>query len=555
MHRILTGLAVAAALYLWAAIASAGLDLQLGSLRVKTQKLINPGFAFVILLVANAFVRRRTADEDPPAPVAGGGWRTLVACWLFLIVPVAVLAWGRAVEGDFIREDFQRIAAIRAGQPLNGTCWPDARFNTFWSRQSSLVFDQLTYPWFGLDARKWHALNIALHLVVALATGFLSLALTRRCASAVLAAALLALAPWATEAVCWIAARDDAFAALYGLLAALALVKAVRAPGYGVGWTAASVAATVLALFAKESALSMPGALAVVAWLAQEEDNGRPASFEWRSLARAVGRVVPHGVALVIYLVVRGRMLAVQGWDPDETFTDWPKVLLWPLSPLGPLAFAVNMLELPALAPLARAGAGAMMLGALAVALSRFRALVQRASVGFYLMMLMWTVPVYRMIHLSATLQNNRYVYLPGLAWALLFGHLLAVNASAWRRFRLVPLFALGAAFALVRVNAMSWVTAGVVAGQVREDLKAIVEPLAKHEHVRVDGLPDQWHGAFLFNLADVSGPLIAFHGMPPEHRFRLVELYHTDGVARPPPAPGPEFCWRWPRGFVRTER
>lgn len=551
MKRILSGLAIAAALYVWAIIASAGLSVKFGALHLRSQKLINPGFALVLFLVWGAFARRHDdATEDPPPPVAEGGWRTLVACWLFLIVPVAALAWGRAVEGDFIREDFQRIAAIRAGQPLDGTCWADARFTTFWSRQSSLVVDQLTFPAFGLDARPWHVLNIALHLAVALCTGLLGLALTRSLATGVLASALVALAPWASEAACWIAARDDSFAALYALLAALALVRAVRAPGWGVGWTAASVVATVLALFAKESALSLPGALAVVAWLADER---RPADV--RGVGRALLRIAPHGLALVAYLAVRGRMLAVQGWDPDETFTDWPKVLLWPLSPFGPLAFAVNMLELPELAAWARALAGGMLVTSLAVALSRWRSLVARESLGFYVMMLLLSVPVYRMIHLSATLQNNRYVYLPGIAWALLFGHLLATNARVWPRARLVPLVALGVAFALVRVNAMSWVTSGVVARQVRDDLKVLVEPLARHPRVRVDGLPDQWHGAFLFNLADVSGPLIAFHGMPPEHRFRLVELFH-DGAARPPRQPGePEFVWRWPRGLVEVTR
>src|SRR4051794_4441199 len=122
------------------------------------------------------------------------------------------------------------------------------------------------------------------------------------------------------------------------------------------------------------------------------------------------------------------------------------------------------MWSLEDLAAPARALAGAGLLAGLALAVARRAPLADRETRAFYAALIAFSVPVYRMIHLSATLQNNRYLYLPGVAFALLVAHLWTRNAPAVRHGRLVPAFALATAFALVRMNAEPWVAAGAVA-------------------------------------------------------------------------------------------
>ena len=156
------------------------------------------------------------------------------------------------------------------------------------------------------------------------------------------------------------------------------------------------------------------------------------------------------------------------------------------------------------------------------------------------------------MIHLSATLQNNRYLYLPGVFFAMLLGHLLVRNREVFGgRARLAIPLVVAAWFGLARMNAEPWVAAGAVANRLRMDLAPLVSELARHESVRLDGLPDQYRGAFLFNLSDATGPLVVFHGMPAPHRFHLAELYHADSKRRARGAGEPEYRWVPGQGLV----
>jgi hypothetical protein len=539
MSSFLTATCAALGTYLVAVIACAGLSVHIGGLTVGSFKLVNPAMAFLALLCVRALSRRGDPGDEPAAGDPARDARLLRIAWIGLAVPLAVMAWGRALDGGFIREDFHRLERVLAGQPLDGATWRDAGINTYWSRQVSLALDAVTLPAFGLVPEGWHALNLAIHLLVALLAGRLLLALGGSRAAAVLATMLVAVCPMAVEPVCWIAARDDSLAALFALASALATVASLTGTWSRATW-ALSLAATLLALFCKESALPLPAVLCVLGWLA----CGR--------FARAFAHVIPHAALVVVYVAVRGQMLAAQGWQPGKTFCDWGKMALLPLSPLGPLAFPINMHVFGELAPYARLIVGLALVGAAVVALARRRTLVEPRTVALYAALLLFTVPVYRMIHLSATLQNNRYLYLPGVFFAMLLAHVLTRNAGLWGgRARLAAPLLVGACCALARLNAEPWVAAGAVANRLRMDLAPLVAELARHESVRLDGLPDQYRGAFLFNLSDATGPLVVFHGLPPAHRFRLAELYHADSKPRARRAGEPELRWTAGQGLV----
>src|SRR5687767_9024785 len=76
MDRFISGFTLAAALYVWAAIACAGIDVTAGPLRVHTLKLLNPGMLLLVLVGVRAVRgRHREAasepEEQPAADPAG----------------------------------------------------------------------------------------------------------------------------------------------------------------------------------------------------------------------------------------------------------------------------------------------------------------------------------------------------------------------------------------------------------------------------------------------------------------------------------------------------
>ena len=536
MRRFLDGLTLAAALYLWIVIACAGIAVPIGRFTLRSQKLENPAMMVLVLGFVRAAVARKDGAHVAEAPVRERGAGVLSAVWLCLLVPLAIVAWGRGFDGGFIREDFHRLEAVQHGAPWSGAQDGDGGLQSFWSRPVSLAVDALTYPVFGLDPRPWHQVNLALHLLVALLVGLTALELTGRRATAVLACALVALQPMAVEPVCWIAARDDLTAALFALVAALALARGARG---------LSALAFLAALFSKESVLSLPAALACVAW------QTTPAQPRWARARAALAAVVPHALVLAAYLALRAHRMAGAGFDSGATLTDWQKVLLLPLSPLAPLAFPINMWSFAELAPFARVVVGGALLAGVALALARWSTLTRGPAPALYAMTLALTVPVYRMIHLSATLQNDRYLYLPGLAFAMLVAHLWTENARAWPRARLIPALALGACFCLARMNAEPWVAAGAVAARVNRDLAPVAEFAERETRVRLTGLPDSYRGAFLFGLSTVVDPMVVLYGFPRAYRWHLEETYHARTV-RPPRAAGePEVYWEPEDGFV----
>jgi hypothetical protein len=573
-----------------ATIAGAGLRFELGPWTIRSVKLINPGMAYVVLVVLAAYLRARERSErsecpsarerserpsgtdlQPPrpeaVPTAGpaspgwaspgwaspgwaspgwpAAWRGLALTWLLAAVPLACVAWGRCLEGGFIREDFQRLQVVRDGAPWNGAAWSNPGLHAFYGRQVSLILDSIALRIWGLSVVPWHVTNLGLHVLVAGGVGAVCLLLCRDAATASLACVLFALHPIAVEPVAWIAARDDSVAALLALACTALVVLAARRRSRALASASALVFAA--ALFAKESVLSLPGALAVAAWMAE------PARRGFRVPLRAFLTVAPHAAVLAAYVLVRGRRLMAMEWDPVEAVLDWPKVLLLPLSPIAPLAFPVNMASLADVNPAARLVIGLALCAGLGLCAARWRRLCDPTAVGLFAWTVLLSVPVYRMIHLSAVLQNNRYLYLPATGFSCLFAHLLrgaTADPALPRRFAAsAPLLICGIYFALARVNVEPWVAMGAVAARVNRDLAVVAARLEEGRTVRVSGLPEQYRGAYLLSLSSVVGPMLVLHGLAPGSASRLVELYHTGSGPAPPPRRAGDLELRWTAG------
>lgn len=164
---------------------------------------------------------------------------------------LTLAAFAPALSVGFLSDDFLILRALDGGGPLGFLVFGWSFFRPLTSL--SLWLDRAAW---GSTAVGFHATSLTLHAACAFAVGELARSLVRagvlRDANdrlPVLATAAFAVAPSHAEPVCWLAARGDLLATLFGV-AALALHLERR--------RALAIAAFFLALSAKESVLALP---------------------------------------------------------------------------------------------------------------------------------------------------------------------------------------------------------------------------------------------------------------------------------------------------------
>ncbi len=156
---------------------------------------------------------------------------------------------------------------------------------------------------FGASPLGPHVVNLLLHLLTCVLLARLAWRLGASPLEAVFAAALFGFHPATVEAVANVSSRGDLFAAVFLLLALLALRK--PGPG-GLGLSALSVA---LALLSKEAAfVALPLALVVEWWGAGRLDRAR-----WFVISVALG--VVSGAVLVLRRVLLGSAVMLSSDD------------------------------------------------------------------------------------------------------------------------------------------------------------------------------------------------------------------------------------------------
>ena len=143
----------------------------------------------------------------------------------------------------------------------------------------------------------FHAVNVLLHVAVALAFYALALQLLAAPTAAWIAAALFAVHPIHTEAVTGIVGRAEILAALAALGSLLALAQArCRSRGdRASGWLACSLIAFAVGVLCKESAFTTIGLVLVVHWRLAPADP----------LRRRVAVLAPYVVVGAAYLALR----------------------------------------------------------------------------------------------------------------------------------------------------------------------------------------------------------------------------------------------------------
>ncbi len=301
----------------------------------------------------------------------------------------------------------------------------------------------------GMDARGYHATNVLIHALAAVACVWTLRALLR-CVpgdaasvaprplgfAAAAGALFFAIHPQRVESVAWVTERRDVLSGLFTLLALGAYLRA-HSPGATrrMGWGA--LVCFALALLAKATAMTLPVALLVLdAWPLRRirREAGR-----WHLEPGVLREKVPYllcSVAVGVVAVLGQRdVAAMSDFDVHGAgarlvqaayamaFYPWKALAPVWLSPF----YEMGILDLTRLSILLPAIAGVGLGVGLLVRARRWPALA--VAWAFFAILV---APVSGLAQAGAQIAADRYSYLPGLAFAALF----AGACARWPRFR-----------------------------------------------------------------------------------------------------------------------
>lgn len=463
---------------------------------------------------------KRTTPAESPARdddrAAAPGRAVVVAFCASLLAALA--AYSNTLDAYFLSDDFAQIGRVLEGD-LSAT----------WGREHGGFFRPLFVLSLAADAALWnraplgyHLVNVTLHALNSSLVFLLSLRLASRALpgawprrwTAASAAAIFLLHPSHTEAVAWVSGRADILATLFCLLSLLAFdsydapacnALASSAPAPRRLRLAASLAAFALALLSKESAVSLPLVVFLLAWWARRGGGG--------AFAGALRASAPFLVVLAAYVAARslalGALVGGYGAGHHLNFSHSmivSQLLRFPLRALFPAAAlrSLPFLESRALSPVLIA-VGCVVSVTLAAVLSRERG---RARVfGFFrrngflwLLLALFLASLAPAINLRVevfTTQGERFLYLPTVFSSLALAHVASKLARRSRALAAALLLAVLSlyAFALWKTNA-HWREASRIS---RDTLAEITRLSGDGADLLILNLPDNFAGAHLF--------------------------------------------------------
>ena len=218
------------------------------------------------------FSRRAFLNVKTPANIFRG--RRAGAWPVFLLAAIGCALYAGTLTAGFIYDDAAAIvdnASIRRPGDLAGVLRPP-RNTPMAGRPVVNLTLAVNHAAGGLDARGYHAFNIAVHLCCSLLLyGIVLRTLTGRegRAMAFAAALLWMLHPLQSECVAYVTQRTGSVMALFFLLT---LYCAIR------GWSAAAIVACALGMASKESMVTAPLMVVLYDWAYRDEP--------WRDVLR-----------------------------------------------------------------------------------------------------------------------------------------------------------------------------------------------------------------------------------------------------------------------------
>ena len=165
-------------------------------------------------------------------------WLTAAVCLLLALLVLAV--FGQCRGFDFVNYDdnvfVYKNKHVLQGLTWKNVCWSlsagvgkNATDADFW-RPLSWMSHMLDVSLFGLNAGAHHLVNVALHMLTAVALFLVLQAMTGRLWCAAFVAAFFAVHPLHVESVAWVAERKDVLSGFFFVLTLGAYLRYVRRP-------------------------------------------------------------------------------------------------------------------------------------------------------------------------------------------------------------------------------------------------------------------------------------------------------------------------------------
>jgi hypothetical protein len=187
-----------------------------------------------------------------------------------LLVLLSALTFVRVTSFGFVQDDTHEIVRNESleaplGQTLRAVLHATAQGQGIPNATRPVTIASLTldHRLFGLNPSGFHAHSLLLHALVSAVAGACAFALSRRARVAFVAGSLFALAPLHAEAIAGISYRDELLAAL-GVLLTVSALAWPRGKSLPLGAEIGVAVVWLIALGAKESALSLLGLLLVI---------------------------------------------------------------------------------------------------------------------------------------------------------------------------------------------------------------------------------------------------------------------------------------------------
>ena len=230
---------------------------------------------------------------------------------ILLICAATFLAYANSLSNGFVWDDDALIkenSFVRNSTYLAATFTADLAHNAHGSsayyRPLQTVTYMMDYYFWGLNPVGYHLTNVLLHLLCALLVWATIRRFTADPIVPVVVAAIFAVNPLNTSAVCYIAGRADSLS-LAGMLGAFLFHHHYRsAPGRSLWYFAAALLCYTGALFSRESAMLFPALLLFVT-ACQPPAAMRPA----HAIRRAFLIALPFAILLAVFLCWRFAVL------------------------------------------------------------------------------------------------------------------------------------------------------------------------------------------------------------------------------------------------------
>lgn len=263
-----------------------------------------------------------------------------------LLCGLVALAYSNALEGPFTFDDWHVISenpAVRGPADIPAFFSDPTRFSILEGNRDyrPIFLTSMALAWWIGDGSPvpFHLVSIALHMANTLLVFALVARLARlrgatrppleRAAAdraGLVAAALFATHPLATESIDYISSQSVPWTALFYLTSVLLFVSTHapaadgRRPGLRAG---ASWLAYLAALLCKPIAITLPLVLLLFEALLGEPDPSRAGTSRWGHAAHRLRKHVPYAGVTLLYLVLRGQLFThAFGGTPVRSYLD-----------------------------------------------------------------------------------------------------------------------------------------------------------------------------------------------------------------------------------------